>query len=335
MAGLGGHGHTIQTAVEQADGFEVAVVVDPADAEAEDAARRFGCARAASLDEALARDDLDALVLVTPNHLHRAQVEAALDAGLDVFVEKPIANTVADGRAMAEAADAAGRIMMVGHNMRFSRSAVKARETITGGRLGDVVSFEVHFSAANTRFLAADAWRLHPDRCPLMPVMQLGIHGLDLIHFLLAPIDEVHAYARSVTTRPEVTDSVAAVLQIEGGPIGTLVSNYCTQVLFEIRIAGTDGLLRMTPHDLWFRTTEGTDPSGDGPAEVDDFRAFAIESYVRQMDAFGDALRRRVAPASDGWSGLQALAVVEALQRSIAADAPQQVPMFRQAPVTD
>ena len=177
IAGLGGHGKTIQAAVERAADLRVTAVFDPAEAEAEAAASRFGCARAASYEAMLARDDVDAVVLVTPNHLHRAQVEAALAAGLDVFVEKPIANTVADGRAMAEAADTAGQIMMVGHNMRFSRTAAWARETLAAGRLGEVVSFEIHFSAANTRHLAADAWRLRPDQCPLLPVMQLGIHA--------------------------------------------------------------------------------------------------------------------------------------------------------------
>ncbi len=189
--------------------------------------------------------------------------------------------------------------------------------------MGEVVSFEIHFSAANTRHLAADAWRLRPDQCPLLPVMQLGIHGLDLIHFLLGPIDEVYAFARSVTTRPEVTDSVTAALRIGDGPIGTMVSSYCTQVLFEIRIAGTDGTLRMTPHYDWFRSTEATDGRGDGPAETADFRAYDIESYARQMEVFGEALLNRVAPESDGWSGLQALAVVEALQQSIQTHAPQ------------
>lgn len=336
IAGLGGHGRTIQAAIEAADDLRVTAVFDPAEAEAEAAADRFGCARAASYEAMLARDDVDAVALVTPNHLHRAQVEAALAAGYDVFVEKPIANTVEDGRAMAEAADAAGRIMMVGHNMRFSRSAVQAREALAAGALGEVVSFEIHFSAANTRHLPADAWRLRPDQCPLLPVMQLGIHGLDLIHFLLGPIDEVFAFARSVTTRPEVTDSVTAALRIGDGPIGTMVSSYCTQVLFEIRIAGTEGTLRMTPHSYWFRSTEATDGRGDGPAETADHgAAYDAESYTRQMEAFGEALQDRVAPESDGWSGLQALAVVEALQQSIQAHAPQRVPLFREAPLID
>ena len=332
LVGLGGHGRTIQHAIAHTEALKVAAVYDPVTAEAEAAAERFGCDAALSYETLLARPDLDAVALVTPNPLHRLQAEAAFAAGLDVFVEKPIANTVADGRAMIGAGQARDHLLMVGHNMRYGRAMRLAHHTIRAGRLGKVVSFEIHFSADNTKRLAPDAWRLRPEACPLLPVMQLGIHAIDLVHYLIGATEAVYAVAQSVTTQPAVTDSVCATLHLETGAAGTLVSNYCTPAFFQLRIAGTEGLLRCTPHQLWFQPAPDADGEGEGPAETHDFRAYDLERSVLQMEAFATSVRHRTRPEVDGWTGLHALAVVEALQQSVETGVRAQVASFPENP---
>jgi predicted dehydrogenase len=160
--------------------------------------------------------------------------------------------------------------------------------------------------------------------------MQLGIHALDLVHYLLAPVSDVQAYARSVTTQPGVVDSVAASFRTDAGATGTMVSNYCTPVLFEYRISGTEGSVRCTPHALSFQSSDRVDGMGYGPPEEHDFSAFGRESYDLQMADFGDAVRRGTPPLSDGWSGLQALAVVEAMAESVERGGPVSVPRTHQ-----
>ena len=321
LVGLGGHGRTIRDATAAAPNLRAVAVFDIDPTEAALGADVLGCAVAASYEALLSRDDLEAVVLVTPNGLHRAQAEAAFAHGLDVLVEKPIANTVADGRAMIEAADAAGRLLAVGHNMRFSRSARLAQQQVADGHLGEVVTVEIHFSGDNTRHMAADAWRLQPDQCPLLPVMQLGIHALDLVQFVVSPITTVHALARSVTTSPGVVDSVAATFGTEAGVTGTMVSNYCTRVHFAYRISGTRASLVCTPHSAV------VEPVGGEP-EAHDYSATGRESYDLQMVDFGAAVRTGSAPASDGRSALAALAVVEAMAASVASGAVVRVPRF-------
>lgn len=328
LVGLGGHGRTMQYAAETAANVQVVAVFDVVEAEAQAAAARFGCEAAPSYEALVQRDDLEAVALETPNHLHRPQAEAALAAGLHVCLAKPIANSVADGLAIVEAAEAAGRLLMIGHNMRLGRAARLARRAIDEGRLGKVVSVEAHFSADNTGRLAQDTWRFRPDRCPLLPIMQLGIHAIDLVHYLIGPIEDVYARAKSVTTAPGVIDSVAATFCTAEGVLGTMVSNYCTSVAFDYRIAGTEGTLRCTPHRYGFRRASDTDPQGDGPAETRDFTEHPLESHVREMEAFGEAVRTGLPPETDGWVGLQALAVVEALQCSAETGKPQRVPSF-------
>ena len=318
LVGLGGHGRTIQHAAEAVEGVKVVGVFDVDPAEGARGAGRFGCPAAPTYEAVLATPGLDAVALVTPNRLHRAQAEAAFAAGLDVLVEKPIAHTVADGAAIVAAAEAAGRVLMVGHNMRYAASALEAARRLAAGDVGAVVAVEVHFSSDNGRRLPAGSWRLRPEEAPLLPVAQLGIHALDLVHALVGPVEAVSAFARTVSTPPGVVDSVVATLRLGagalgGGVLGTLQSHYCTPVRFAWTITGTDGALVGTPHTLVLERT------GAAPEPLVDVREDGFESYVRQIEVFAEAVRTRVAPSSDGRSGLRALAVVEALAASAAA----------------
>ncbi len=328
LVGLGGHGGTIQKATAEAGNLAVRAVCDLDADQRAGAADRFGCDGTESYDAVLERDDVEAVILVTPNHLHRGQAVAALEAGLDVFVEKPIANVVEDGLAMMGTAERSSRILMVGHNMRRSRAARKARALLEEGRLGEVVSVDIHFSSDTGLRLQNDSWRLRPGYCPLMPVMQLGIHAIDLVHYFLAPIASVSARARSVASPPNVQDSVVATFETESGELGTMVSNYCTQIAFEYRLSGTEGSLWGTPHRLAWRRREDTDSHGEGPAEEHDFRAHGLESYALQMKEFGHAVRSRERPETDARVGLRALSVVEAMRASVESGRRESIPAF-------
>ena len=314
LVGLGGHGRALQHGVEGVPDIRVATVFDLSEPEALASAERFGCTAAPSF-EALLETTLDAVVLATPNAVHRAQAEAALGAGLDVFVEKPIANTVADATAIVDAADAAGRVLMVGHNVRYGRAAREAKARIDRGDIGRVVSVEIHYSADNVQ-KGYGGWRFHPDTCPLLPMMQLGIHAVDTAQYLVGPVREAVAHTRSVLTPSDVVDTVAALLAFESGVVGTAVSTYCTPDLFQIRVAGTSGVavVDWIPHRLTL-LSEGSRTSSP---EVVDYGAYAGEDVVRELQEFADAVRDRRAPETDGRAGLAALAVVEAMAESAA-----------------
>ncbi|MFV1980143.1 MAG: Gfo/Idh/MocA family protein [Rhodothermia bacterium] len=320
IVGLGGHGGSIQNSAQLSNRIEVVAVCDPNREVLDESVERFECDGYEDYNDMLARGGMGAVVLVTPNHLHRRQVEAAFDAGIQVMVEKPIANTVEDGVAMMEAARAHDRLLYVGHNMRFTRAFDQVKSYVDGGQLGKIITAEIHFSADNTRWMSKDAWRLQPELCPMMPVMQLGIHGIDVVQSFLGPIVSVSAYSDAFTTVPGVTDSVTAAVRFASGSMGTLVSNYCTQVAFDFRISGTEATVVSTPHKVWFRKAADTNSQCEGPKEEFDFLKFHAESFKRQMDAFaGMVLDGAPAEASNAATvadALRALAVVEALEES-------------------
>ncbi len=327
LVGLGGHGRAHQRAAEALpDLVTVAAVYDPNEAEAQAAADWFGCTAASSYGDLLA-SDLEAVGLVTPNAVHRAQAEAAFEAGLHVLVEKPIANTVADGRAMIDAARRADRTLMVGHNIRLGRAAREAEARITRGDIGEVVSVEIHYSADNVQKGTHGGWRFEPGAFPLLPMMQLGIHAVDLAHYLVGRVEGVTAHSRSVLTGPGVVDTVAGLLDFEGGVVGTVISTYCTPDLFQVRVSGTAGLLVLDwiPHQL---TVLKRGNRTEVP-EVLDFSTHDNEDIEREWRAFARAVRSGEPPEVDGPAGLAALAVVEAMAESAASGRRVPVPAVR------
>ncbi|MFE1317387.1 Gfo/Idh/MocA family oxidoreductase [Kitasatospora phosalacinea] len=134
LAGGGAFGAKHAAALRRIEGVEVAAVVSSSP----DSARRFaaeqGIARAAgSLEEVLAADDVDAVVLATPTPLHAAQTQACLAAGKHVQVEIPVAASLPDAEACVAAAERTGLVAMAGHTRRFNPSHQWVRRRVAAG----------------------------------------------------------------------------------------------------------------------------------------------------------------------------------------------------------
>ncbi|MFE1229234.1 Gfo/Idh/MocA family oxidoreductase [Streptomyces sp. NPDC058745] len=134
LAGGGAFGAKHAAALKRIEGVEVAAVVSGSLESARKFAAEQGVGRAvASLDEVLAMDDVDAVVLATPTQLHAGQTLACLKAGKHVQVEIPLADSLADAEACLAAQQSSGLVAMVGHTRRFNPSHQWVRQRIEAG----------------------------------------------------------------------------------------------------------------------------------------------------------------------------------------------------------
>jgi predicted dehydrogenase len=140
-------------------------------------------------EELLAEEDIHGVILALPNHLHAPLTIAALRAGKHVLCEKPIANSSAEARKMIAARDAAGKVLMIGMNQRFTPLAYGIRSLIREGVLG-----EVHY--ARTRWFRQrsvknfqpgnrGAWASDKGLSGGGPLMDIGSHKLDLAWYFM------------------------------------------------------------------------------------------------------------------------------------------------------
>ena len=147
---------------------------------------------------------MEAVILATPNDVHEEQALACAERGRHVFVEKPIADTVAAGERMRDACLDAGVLLMVGHAFRRLGAARRAAEIVRSGRLGEVVLAEATFSLPGK--LGPQAWRAHRERNPGGPLMQLGIHHADTLAAWLGPVRDTTGRFAHVHTDADIDD---------------------------------------------------------------------------------------------------------------------------------
>lgn len=165
-----------------------------------------------SVSDALDEPGLEAVLVCTPDHLHREVVEEALRRGLHVLCEKPLASTLRDAEAMAAAAADAGRRLVAGHVLRFDPRYVLVRKRAAEGELGDPVHLVArrNSSIVEGRHLAS--------RTTL--ALYLAVHDLDVMQWIAgARIDRVYAESASVPGL-QGHASVVSTVHFENGAVG-------------------------------------------------------------------------------------------------------------------
>lgn len=138
ICGMGAAGHAFMPALQRHGGFDWVALAEPVADVRGRLAREHGVAAYAGLEEMLRHPGLDAVYLATPTEFHARQAVQAAQAGLHVLVEKPMAPTLAEARAMVEAAERAGVVLLVGHSHSHDLPIRRMRELIVSGELGAV-----------------------------------------------------------------------------------------------------------------------------------------------------------------------------------------------------
>ncbi len=167
------------------------------------------------------RCGIDAVIVVSPDQLHREMCVEALSLGLHVLCEKPLALTEEDAAAIRDAAAASDKKFMVGQICRYTPSFVKAKELVDAGRIGDLTFVESEY-AHDYGHIYEDAlrgtWRKDPLR---NGVVGGGCHAIDLLRWIAGDVTEVCGISNK-KYYPELPydDTHVAIMKFEGGVIG-------------------------------------------------------------------------------------------------------------------
>lgn len=182
FVGVGWIGRHRMEAIARAACVDLVAICDASDAACESAtALAPGALRAPSL-EAMLEHGVDGVVIATPSALHAEQAIAALDRGVAVFCQKPLARTAAETRRVVEAARRADRLLGVDFSYRYTEGVQRIRELVTGGALGDVYAVDLVFHNA---YGPDKAWFYDAALSGGGCVIDLGIHLVDLALWML------------------------------------------------------------------------------------------------------------------------------------------------------
>ena len=194
---------------------------------------------AATLDELLADDDVEGVLITTPNDTHRDLIVASLESGKAVYTDKPITHTLEQAIDVRAAVERTGGVLAVGHSARRLSGCRTMKRWIDDGLLGDVSLVEANFSNERGLELTPETWRWYADKSPGGTFIQLGVHHADNLQYLLGPVRQVSAHARRLYTKSEVPDAVMAVLEFESGALGYIGCGWASPGIYQIRVQGT------------------------------------------------------------------------------------------------
>ena len=202
----------------------------------------------------LARDDIAAVSIATPDFAHRDLAVAAAKAGKHILVEKPLATTVEDANAILEAVEEAGVKLMVDFHNRVNPPFVQARQSVMDGELGDLKYIYARLS--NTTFVPR---QMLPWADKSSALWFLASHTFDMSRWLLndKPV-RVYAVSRSGLLRDQGVDTQdfhVAIVEFEKGAVVTLENSWILPETepnvfnFKMEILGSQGVLYINPSD--------------------------------------------------------------------------------------
>ena len=272
------------------------------------------------------------VVVATPNVTHAQITLDCLEHGVAVLVEKPIADTLDDGRRICDASRATGLPVLVGHQRRHNPIMRKAKAIVAAGTLGRPVSATVLCTWLKPRDYFDVAWRRQQGGGPILINL---IHDIDLMRHLYGEIEGVQALASSAVRGFEVEDTAAVVLRFRNGALGTVTvsdssaapwnwdlsageaERFPRQDVNAHFYSGTEGSLTLPRLEVWrYRQDQGGARGWHDPLTMERTAVHTGCPYTEQLRHFAALVEggeEPVCSALDGFRTLEAtLAVTQA-----------------------
>jgi len=332
IIGLGMFGQRHAATIRANAGCELVAVADPTAAAAK-AAAALGVPIFADSAAMLDAARPDGVIVATPNALHVPAALAAVERGIPVLVEKPIAETVAGAHALCDAARRAGVPILVGHHRRYNPVIEKARELVQSGALGKLVAVNAMFLIRKPDAYFDIGWRRQPGGGPILINL---IHDIDNLRYIGGEIVDVQAYTGNAAHGFAVEDSAALVMRFANGALGSALLSDATPAPWSWELtsgeaamypaqdancywfAGTLGSLTVPRLELWhYRGT----PGWTEPLACERIDVAGADPQVRQLAHFLRVIRGEEPPRVDGDDATRTLAVTLSIAEAAHAHA--------------
>jgi predicted dehydrogenase len=303
---MGWWSDVLADAMQRSKQFEIVSCYTRSDEKRQAFARKYGCAAAPSYEAMLKDKSIVAIINTTPNNVHLETTRAAAQAGKHVFLDKPIANTVADGRAITEACRQAGVVLALGYQRRKESHFRWVRKQIDDGVFGKLVNAEANISRDRLGKIDLSSWRYTSEGMPGGVMLQIGIHYSDVLEYLLGPVKAVSGRLAQLVLPGDNPDVASLVMEHENGALSTLNASYASaSEYYCMNIYGKEASAYYDLHQGLRFLKRGSDRSEPVPCEKND-------TIREELDEFADAVRGKGKPEMGGEASTRSLAVLRA-----------------------
>jgi predicted dehydrogenase len=271
-------------------------------------AAKYSCKAASSYEEILNDRSIEGIINTTPNGTHLQTTIAAAAAGKHTFLDKPIANTVADAVALTAACRRAKVVLALGYQRRRESHFRWVKSRID--EFGKLVNAEANISRDRLGKIDLTSWRYTAEGMPGGVMLQIGIHYTDVLEYLLGPIKAVSGRFVRLVLPGDNPDVASLVLEHENGALSTLNASYASaSEYYLMNIYGKEATAYYDLHQgLRFLKRNSPKPEFISVKKND--------PIVEELEEFAAAARGETEPEMDGERGTTSLAVILAGIRS-------------------
>jgi predicted dehydrogenase len=320
VIGSGFAGSTYAEAIRYAPNAELVAIAGGRKASELAASHQVRSYATPEVDALLSSPDVDAVLVASPNPAHAPQTLLAASTGKHVLVEKPMALSVVECRAMIDACRAAGVVLMVGHHHRFRRNPVAVKLLLDRGNIGRVDMVAMSQSEPDVT-----TWLTKPENGGYL--LGSGVHGLDLLQWWLGDITAVAALTGQYRGE-QVENGSQLLLRFSGGTSGSFRDSVVPGsvppagsgvVEFQATLTGERGVLVADMYgEVRQSTRDGWRVHTALPVWEAHYDFLRMEAYAAQAVEFVSAITEQRAPRYSPETALRAVAVVEAAHKASA-----------------
>lgn len=297
---------------------EIVCVVAAVLEEAQEFADKYGIKEALTDTLSLVnRDDIDAVIISTPNKFHAPYAIEFLKNGKDVFLEKPMAMNSEEGELVSKIAEANNAIVMIGHMWRFDTEVLFLKDVIDSGKLGKIIKTKGYGIHENW---GPDGWFTKKEIAGGGALADMGVHAIDTVRFMLGEPKAKEVYAKIGTYYGDydVDDSGIIMITWDNGTTSIIESGWWQPHMdgpeASTQLFGTTGYASLFPTKLKMKIENVNGEFIPEMPEKSDHCDQVI--YDRQMEHFIDCIKTRKKPINGIPEGMAVLNIVDAAYKS-------------------
>ena len=291
-------------------------------------AAKYNSKAYATLDELLQQEkNIDLIAVCTPNALHAQQSIQALEAGIHVLCEKPMAITVADCERMIEAANKANKHLFIVKQNRFNAPIAELKKVIDEGRLGKIIDVLLNcFWNRNNKYYETSDWKGRKNLDGGTLYTQFS-HFIDLLYWMVGDVKNIHAITRNFMHQQiiDFEDSGVIALEFENGAIGTVnytVNSFEKNMEGSIMVFGEKGTVKVggqylnvleyqNIQDYKMQSVFETKPANDYG-----YYQGSMSNHDKVYENVVDVLKNKGTVATNGFEGLKTVEIIERIYKA-------------------
>jgi predicted dehydrogenase len=304
--GLGWWSDVLADAIKRSGKLEIVTCFSRSEEKRTAFAKKYRCQVSRTFEEVLENKSVEGIINTTPNDAHLETTVAAAGAGKHVFLDKPIANTIADGRAITEACRKAGVVLAIGYQRRRESQFRWVRGQIEAGAFGRLVNAESNISRDRAGKIDLGSWRYQASGMPGGVMLQIGIHYTDVLEYLIGPVAAVSARLAQLVLPGDNPDVASLVLEHASGALSTLNASYASaSENYVMNIYGKEA-------SAYYDLHQGLRFLKRGAQGVESVPFSKNDAIVEELEEFAAAARGGAEPEMSGERATASLAVIRA-----------------------